>query len=85
MPFIAVIVPTFGPERRSMSASCPAPINHPKRSATLIDRLEAAREELLKIQRSFEDFDPIRKSVNGSLKIVARHKLILPTPKQSPH
>jgi hypothetical protein len=63
----------------------PRPNKSPQTISHLIDRLEAAREELLKIQRSFEDFEPIRKSVNGSLKIVARHKLILPTPKQSPH
>jgi hypothetical protein len=57
----------------------------PKTISNLIDRLEAAREELLKIQTSLEDFEPTGKSLNGLPTIVSRRKLTLPTPKQSSH
>jgi len=63
----------------------PRPNKNPKTISRLIDRLEAAREELLTIQRSLEDFEPIGKSLIGPLKIISRRKLILPTPKQSSH
>ena len=49
----------------------------PKTISRLIDRLEAAREELLTIQRSFEEVE----SLPGPRKIVSRRKLILPVPK----
>jgi hypothetical protein len=43
----------------------PRPNKSPQTISHLIDRLEAAREELLTIHRSLEEFEPIRKSVNG--------------------
>jgi hypothetical protein len=53
----------------------------PKTISRLIDRLEAAREELLTIQRSFEELEAVSKSLTGPGKIVSRRKLILPVPK----
>ena len=47
--------------------------------------LRVAREELLTIQRSLEDSEPIGKSLIGLLKIISRRKLMLPTPKHSSH
>jgi hypothetical protein len=49
----------------------------------LIDRLEAAREELLKIQTSLEEFESIGKTIVGPLKIASRRRLALPVPKTS--
>jgi hypothetical protein len=57
------------------------PNKSPKTISRLIDRLEAAREELLTIQRSFEEFEAVSESRTGSGKIVSRRKLILPVPK----
>jgi hypothetical protein len=59
------------------------PHKSPITISNLIDRLEAAREELLKIQRSFEKFEPTGKSLNGPLKIVSRRRITLPAPKPS--
>jgi hypothetical protein len=53
----------------------------PKTISRLIDRLEAAREELLTIQRSFEELEAVSESLSGPGKIVSRRKLILPVPK----
>jgi hypothetical protein len=61
----------------------PRPNKSPTTISNLIDRLEAAREELLKIQTSLEEFEPTGKSLDGPLKIVSRRRLTLPTPKQS--
>ena len=48
----------------------------PQTISRLIDRLEATREELLTIQRSLEELEPVAQS----LKIVFRRKLTLPIP-----
>jgi hypothetical protein len=53
----------------------------PKTISRLIDQLEAAREELFTIQRSFEELEAVSKSLTGPGKIVARRQLILPVPK----
>jgi hypothetical protein len=53
----------------------------PKTISRLIDRLEAAREELLTIQRSLEELEAVSESLTGPGKIVSRRKLILPVPK----
>ena len=50
----------------------------PQTISRLLDRLEATREELLTIQRSLEELEPIAQS----LKIVSRRKLTLPIPKK---
>jgi hypothetical protein len=63
-----------------MRQSCKSP----KTISPLIDRLEAAREELLTIQRSLEELEPVSKSLTGLGKIVSRRKLILPVPKDFP-
>jgi hypothetical protein len=53
----------------------------PKTISRLIDRLEAAREELLAIQRSLEELEVVSESRTGPGKIVSRLNLILPVPK----
>jgi hypothetical protein len=53
----------------------------PKTFSHLIDRLEAAREELLTIQRSLEELEAVSESLTGPGKIVSRRKLSLPVPK----
>lgn len=53
----------------------------PKTISRLIDRLEAVREELLKIQRSFEELEAVSESLTVPGKVVSRRKLILPVPK----
>ena len=57
----------------------------PKTISRLIDRLEAVREELLKIQRSFEELEAVSESLTGPGKVVSRRKLILPVPKDLSH
>ncbi len=50
----------------------------PQTISRLIDRLEAAREELQAIQRSLEELEPVAQS----LKIVSRQNLTLRIPKK---
>src|SRR5882757_8310651 len=74
-------VPTFGHEKAYSAWAMRQSNKSPKTISRLIDRLEAAREELLKIQRSLEELEAVSESLTGPGKIVSRRKLILPVPR----